>query len=296
LKAKATNILVADIKNLAARRGEPAVMWAEEAVVEAAAATAEEALALGVVDVIARDVPELLEKLDGKTVQVDGQPVMLQLRGQPVDEVPLNPLEGLLNTITNPAIAAILLTIGLNAILFEISSPGGWAAGAVGAVCLLLAFYALGTLNANWTGLGFVALAFVLFVLDIKAPTHGVLTLAGIASFIFGAYLLFNTPELAVPWGTIIFLGVATGGFFAFIITKALLAQRRKPATGAEGMIGQTVTVRQLLDPDGLVFVEGELWQAHAQAGPIQVGERAVVMERDGLRLLVKRAEHAPKG
>ena len=173
LKAKATNILVADIKNLAAHRGEQAEAWATKAVSEAAAATAVEALDLGVIDAIAKDVPDLLQKLDGKIVTVDGKPVTLQLEGQPVEEVPLDPLEGLLNAITNPAIAAILLTIGLNAILFEISSPGGWIAGAIGAVCLLLALYALGTLQANWTGLGFVVLAFVLFVLDIKAPTHG---------------------------------------------------------------------------------------------------------------------------
>ena len=291
LKAKATNILVADIKNLAERRGEPAAAWAEKAVAEAAAATADEALALGVIDVVAKDVPELITKLDGQTVTVRGEPVTLLLRGQPVEEIPLNPLEGLLNAITNPAIAAILLTIGLNAILFEISSPGGWVAGAIGAVCLLLAFYALGTLNANWTGLGFVVLAFVLFVLDIKAPTHGVLTLAGIASFIFGAYLLFNTPELTVPWGTIIFLGAATGGFFAFVIAKALLAQRRRPTTGGEALIGAIATVRRSLEPDGMVFIEGELWRARAEAGTFTIGERVVVTGRDGLLLLVRKAE-----
>ncbi len=290
LRAKATNILVADIKNLAARRGEKAAAWAEKAVSEAAAATADEALALGVVDAIARDVTELLDKLDGKEVLVHGETVRLALRGRAVQEIPLNPLEGLLNAITNPAIAAILLTIGLNAILFELSNPGGWVAGAIGAVCLLLAFYALGTLNANWTGLGFIALAFVLFVLDIKAPTHGVLTIAGIASFIFGAYLLFNTPELSVPWGTIIFLAAVTAGFFAFVIAKALLAQRPQPKTGSEVLIGATATVRQALAPEGLVFVEGELWRARSEGETIAVGERVVVTGRDGLWLQVRKA------
>lgn len=290
LKAKATNILVADIRNLAARRGEKAVEWAARAVSEAAAATADEALDLGVIDVIATDVPDLLQKLDGEVVEVGGREVILYLADLPVAEVPLNPLEGLLNAITNPAIAAILLTIGLNAILFELSNPGGWAAGAVGAVCLLLAFYALGTLNANWTGLGFVVLAFILFVLDIKAPTHGVLTVAGIASFIFGAYLLFNTPEMTVPWGTIISLGVMTGAFFAFVITKALLAQRRPASTGGEGMVGKVAVVRQALEPDGMVFLEGELWNAHTDdAQPIAADERVLVTGREGLKLRVKR-------
>lgn len=290
LKAKATNILVADIKNLAGRRGERAVAWAEKAVAEAAAATADEALALGVVDVIAADVPDLLARLDGKTVTVHGKEVTLALRNRAVEEFPLNPLEGLLNTITNPAIAAILLTIGLNAILFELSNPGGWVAGAIGAVCLLLAFYALGTLNANWTGLGFIVLAFVLFVLDIKAPTHGVLTVAGIASFVFGAFLLFNTPELTVPWATIIFLAAATGGFFAFVIAKALLAQRRQPTTGGEGLVGLTATTRQPLAPEGMVFIAGEWWRARAEEDAIDAGERVVVVGRDGLLLRVRRA------
>jgi membrane-bound serine protease (ClpP class) len=293
LKAKATNILVADIKNLAAHRGEQAAAWAEKAVSEAAAATADEALALGVVDAIARDVPDLLQKLDGKTVTVGSKPVTLHLEGQPIEEVPLNPLEGLLNAITNPAIAAILLTIGLNAILFEISNPGGWIAGAIGAVCLLLALYALGTLQANWTGLGFVVLAFVLFVLDIKAPTHGLLTFAGIVTFIFGSYLLFNTPEMTVPWATIIGLGASTGAFFAFVIAKALLAQRLRPSTGVEAMVGEIAVVRRALEPDGMVYVEGELWRARSESGRLTVGERVVVTAQDGLRLQVKRVEPA---
>ena len=252
LKAKATNILVADIKNLAARRGAagrrpgprrpcrkprppPPTKRSTSAWLTRSP----------------KDVPDLLQKLDGKTVTVGGKPVTLQLEGQPVEEVPLNPLEGLLNAITNPAIAAILLTIGLNAILFEISSPGGWIAGALGAVCLLLALYALGTLQANWTGLGFVVLAFVLFVLDIKAPTHGLLTIAGIATFIFGSYLLFNTSEMTVPWGTIIGLAASTGAFFAFVIAKALLAQRLRPSTGIEAMVGEIAVVRRPWIPTG---------------------------------------------
>ena len=143
--------------------------------------------------------------------------------------MPLGPIQDFLNTITNPALAAILLTIGLNAILFELSSPGGYTAGVIGVICLLLAFYALGTLNANWAGLGFIVIAFVLFVLDIKAPTHGVLTFGGIAAFVFGSFLLFNTPDLEVPWPTIISLALATAAFFTFAMAKAWAAQRRRP-------------------------------------------------------------------
>ena len=289
LKAKATNILVADIKNLAARRGEKAQAWAEKAVSEAAAATADEALDLGVIDAIATDVPDLLRQLDGRTVVVAGKEVTLQLKGRPIEQVPLSPIENFLNTITNPALAAILLTIGLNAILFELSNPGGYIAGIVGVISLLLAFYALGTLNANWVGLGFIAIAFILFVLDIKAPTHGVLTLGGIVSFVLGTFVLFNTSELEVPWVTIISLALATGAFFAFAISKAIAIQRRQPVTGMEGLIGQTAKVRQALDPIGQVLVEGELWRAEAESGPIAVGERVTITGYEGYRLQVRR-------
>ena len=290
LKKKATNILVADIKNLAARRGEKATAWAEKAVAEAAAATADEALALGVIDIIAQDVPDLLQQLDGRTVTVAGEEVTLEVQDAPVEEVPLGPIQGFLNTITNPALAAILLTIGLNAILFELSSPGGYAAGVIGVICLLLAFYALGTLNANWAGLGFIAIAFVLFVLDIKAPTHGALTVGGIAAFVFGAFLLFNTPDLEVPWPTIISLALATAAFFAFAMAKAWAAQRRRPATGMESLIGKAAEVRQALTPDGMVFVNGELWHAESESGTIAAGEHVVVTGQAGFALRVKSA------
>ena len=249
---------------------------------EAEAATADEALALGVIDVIAKDVPDLMQQLNGRTVTVAGEEVTLALKDAPVEEVPLGPIQDFLNTITNPALAAILLTIGLNAILFELSSPGGYAAGVIGVICLLLAFYALGMLNANWAGLGFIAIAFVLFVLDIKAPTHGVLTFGGIAAFLFGSFLLFNTPDLEVPWPTIISLALATAAFFAFAMAKAWAAQRRRPTTGMESLIGKAAEVRQALTPDGMVFVNGELWNATSESGPVGAGETVTVVGQDG--------------
>jgi membrane-bound serine protease (ClpP class) len=148
----------------------------------------------------------------------------------------------------------------------------------------------LGQLEANWVGLGFIGIAFVLFVLDIKAPTHGALTVGGIVSFVFGAYLLFNTPEMEVPWATIVALALATGAFFAFAIGKALAAQRRRPTTGMEGMIGEVGEVRQVLDPAGMVLVHGELWRAVAEGRPIAAGERVTVTGQEGFRLRVKKA------
>lgn len=290
VRRKITQDLIADLENMTRRRGEKATQWAIRAVEEAEVATADEALELGVIDIIATDLNDLLRQLDGRTVEIGGRTVTLRTAGAQVHHIPLGALESFLNAITTPTIAAILLTLGLNAILFELSNPGGYVAGIVGAVALLLAFYALGALDANWTGLGFIVLAFVLFLLDIKAPTHGLLTLAGIASFVIGAAILFNVPNVEVPWPTIISLSLATAAFFAFAIAKAIGAQRRPAVTGFEGIIGQQAIARTELNPTGTVFLQGELWQAIAQDGSISADETVQVVGREGFRLIVRSA------
>jgi membrane-bound serine protease (ClpP class) len=289
LREKAVNMLVADIKNLAASRGEEAVAWAEKAVSEAAAATAEEALALGVVDIVADDVDDLLAQLDGREVTVAGEARTLETAGKTAQTAPMSPLEGFLNAITNPAVAAILLTLGLNALLFELSSPGGYVAGVIGAVCLLLALYALGAMDANWIGLGFVGLAFLLFVLDIKAPTHGALTAGGIAAFVLGLYLLFNRSTVEVPWLSIILLAAGSAIFFAFAVSKAVAARLGPAKTGIESLVGRKAEVRQPLEPEGIVFVEGELWRARLDAGTAAAGEEVTVVAYEGNTLSVRR-------
>jgi membrane-bound serine protease (ClpP class) len=290
MQAKETNTLVSDITNLASRRGPKAVDWAQRAVKEAATATADEALQIGVIDAVADNLPDLLAQLDGRQVTVAGRQVTLQLGDRPVTQLPLNPIEGFLNTIANPTIAAILLSLGSMGLIFELQSPGAVLPGVAGAICLLLGFYALGVLEANWVGLGFMALALLLFVLDVKAPTHGLLTGGGILSFILGGFILFNTPDLEVPWASLILSALAMAAFFGFAVAKAIAAQRRRPTTGFDALIGQTAEVRQELCPEGMVFLQGELWVAHVDDGSIPAGERVVVVGRDGLRLLVQRA------
>jgi len=286
-KEKATNILVADIKNLAERRGERAVAWATRAVEEAAAATAQEALELGVIDFVAADMDDLLRQLDGFEVQVGGEALTLRTAGAPIEPLALNGFEQFMNTILNPNIAFILMTLGLNALLFELSSPGGYVAGIVGAVCLLLALYALGVLPVNYSGLFFIGLSFVLFILDIKAATHGALTLGGVASFVFGALMLFNSPFLGVSLPLVIGVGLATGGFFFFAMAKAVAAQRAPAVTGGEGLVGAVAEARTALDPEGIVFLQGERWNAVAEDGPVAAAEQVVVLGREGFRLTV---------
>jgi membrane-bound serine protease (ClpP class) len=289
LKSKIVNILQADIEGLATRRGEKAVEWARQAVSEAKAATAEEALNLGVIDFIATDVPDLLRQMDGFQVTIHGQEVTLNTKDAAIVELPMTAIERFLHTITNPNIAFILMTLGINGILFELASPGGYAAGVVGVICLLLAFYALGVLDVNYTGLLFIALAFILFVVDIKAPTHGVLTLGGIASFVLGSLILFNSPVYRVSRNLVFSVALATGAFFAFIVTKAVAIQRRIATTGAEAMVGALAIARTDLSPTGTVFLKGEWWKAEAEDPPVKAGEQVRVKSVEGFRLRVKR-------
>ena len=290
LQKKVKEDLKAQARALTERRGEKAVAWAESAIEEAKAATAQEALALGVIDFVANDLEDLLGQMDGFQVTVNNRDVVLETAGAMIHKLPMTFFEQFLHIITNPTIAFILLTLGINAILFELSSPGGYVAGIVGVICLLLAFYSLGVLPVNYAGLILIGLAFVLFVVDIKAPTHGALTMGGIASLIAGALILFNSPLYRVSISVVVSVALVTGMFFAFAIAKVVQAQKRRVVTGREGLIGELAQARTALDREGTVFVKGELWHAVAIDGPVERGEWVEVVAVDGFRLQVKKA------
>ena len=151
--------------------------------------------------------------------------------------------------------------------------------------------FARGILNANWVGLGFILLSFLLFILDIKAPTHGVLTVAGLVTFVLGAVVLFSGTEAAIPWPTIIGLAASSTLFFGFIVAKVIQSQRKRPFSGVESLIGTTGEVRSELDPDGAILVQGELWKAELkdEPGPVPKGTKVTVVDRTGFKLWVKR-------
>jgi membrane-bound serine protease (ClpP class) len=294
MESKVVNILAADIENLAARRGEDAVQWAIAAVEEAAAATAERALELGVIDFVAVDLPNLLEQLNGFQVTVVGQPVTLDTANAMIRSVELSPLQQFLNFITNPSVATILLTLGSIGLIAEIYNPGTFIPGTIGIISLLLGLYALGQLDANFTGVALIILAIILFVAEALTPTFGALATGGIIAFIFGSALLFDAPGLAVPWPTIIALAASMGLFTFFAGGKALAAQRRKPYSGREGMIGKSAEVRKAFDESGhgTVFVAGEHWNALLKSvGPNEprpaVGELVEIESIQGYTLVV---------
>jgi len=290
-KAKITNDLTARIRNFTQRRGPQAQDWAERAVTEAVAATADEVYELGVVDYIASSIPDLLRQMDGKEVRVAGRDVVIRTADLPVENLPMTLPEQFLHLITDPNIAFILLTLGLNGLLFELSSPGGFAAGIIGGICLVLALYALGVLSVNWTGILFIILAFVLFIADIKAATHGVLTAGGIASFVFGALILFSSPIYTISRALVLSVALGTGAFFAFAVSKALLAQKRRPTTGREALIGKRAVVRAPLQPEGIILLAGELWKARAAEGTIGLGQTVEVVGMDGFTVIVRAVE-----
>lgn len=267
MEAKVKNILSADIENLASRRGEDAVEWAIAAVQEAAAATADQALELGVIDYIAADLEDLLDQMDGHVVTVQGEERTLESAGAMVRRIDLNALQQLLNFITNPSVATILLTLGSVGLIAEIYNPGTFIPGTIGIISLVLGLYALGQLEANFAGLALIGLAILLFIGEAFTPTFGALALGGAAAFIFGSALLFDAPGLRVPWPTILTLTAGMAGFTIFAGGAALAAQRRQPATGEESLIGATATVRGPFDESGrgTVFIAGEIWNAVLQ-------------------------------
>jgi membrane-bound serine protease (ClpP class) len=294
-QAKVTEIMKATVRSLAERRGSQAVQLAQDMITNAQAVSATEALDAHLVDFIANDVPDLLGQMDGFQVETADGSRTLHTSGASPDYLGMSLIEQLLLTLTDPNIVFILLDIGVTALFIELSHPGGWVAGFVGVVCLALAIYGLGILPVNWFGLIFMVLAFGLFVLDIKAPTHGALTAAGVVSFIVGTLVLFNSPgtpqfqRVSVP--LVVLSGIAMGGMFALIVSFALRAQRLPVRTGREPLVGRVGIARTSLRPDGQVQVSSELWSAELAEGEgsIRKGERIEVVSVDGLRLRVRK-------
>ncbi len=285
---KLVNDMVANIRAHTEHRGEKAVKWAESAVRQSKSLNAKDALELGVIDDIAPDLPSLLNDLDGREATIQGEAIVLHTAGAETRPIGMTAIESFLHAITDPSIAFILMTIGLNGLLFELASPGSYLPGIAGGISLLLALYAMGVLSVNFAGLLFIALAFILFVVDVKAATHGVLTIGGIISFSLGAMVLFNSPFNAVPTSLIVAVALSTGGFFAFAVGAAIRIRRRRPRTGREGLIGKVGHVIKPLAPNGYVFVNGERWAATTDGGgDMPAGQSIRVQAVEGFRLHV---------
>jgi membrane-bound serine protease (ClpP class) len=221
--------------------------------------------------------------------------VVLRTAGAQIERLPMSLIEQILHIVVNPTVILTLLGIGVQAILIEISSPGGWVAGFIGIVSIALGVYGLGVLPVNALGLVLIALAIGLFVMEVKAVTHGALSAAGVVSMIAGALILFNSGDVPayaqISLPAVLVIALSFAATFLFIMTKALQAQRRRPKTGSEGLVGATAEARTDLDPQGKVFLLGEFWHAVAEEDPIAAGEQVEIVSVEGFRLHVRRKE-----
>jgi len=285
MKQKLENFSVSYIEAIAGKRHRN-VDWAKSAVRESASISAEKALELKVIDLIAPDLPELLKQLNGRVV--DGK--TLKTGGAEVSEIKMSVSERVFQKLWRPEIMFILMLIAIYGIIGEMTTPGAILPGAVGAIALVLALYMAAILPVNVTGLVLIALALMLFIFDIYAPTHGILTVSGVISFLIGSLMLFNRadPLFRLSLSYIIPATLVTAAFFVLVIGKGLGAQRLPVKAGAETMVGKTVITLTPIDSHaGRIFVEGEYWTAVSDT-PIAKDQAVEIVAVQGLTLKVK--------
>jgi membrane-bound serine protease (ClpP class) len=289
MEEKVTNDAAAYMRTLAEKRGRN-VRMAEDAVRESLSYTEKEALDGGLIDLIAASEDDLVARLDGRTIKrFDGTARLLALAGRPVRDLPMTFRQRFLLTIANPNLAYILLLIGLLGLYFEFSHPGAILPGVLGGISLLLAVFAFQILPINYVGLALIALAIILFILEIKVQSFGVLAVGGIAAMIIGSLMLIKAPiaELRPSLGFVLPVVLAVSLIVLFLLTLIFKAHTRRAFTGREGMVGEVGQARTDLDPGGKVFVHGELWEAEAD-GPVRAGEKVKVLAvLDGLKIRV---------
>nr|WP_218115755.1 nodulation protein NfeD [Pseudomonas putida] len=299
LARKQVNDAAAYIRGLAQMRGRNAD-WAEKAVREAVSLSASEALRLNVIDQVADDLPDLLRKLDGKTLQVAGQPRQLQTAGASVIEHLPDWRTRVLAVITNPSVALILIMIGVYGLLFEFMNPGSAVGGVVGGICLLLALYALQLLPVSFAGVALILLGITFMIAEAFLPSFGVVGFGGIVAFVVGALILIDTdaPGFGIPLALIGTLALLSALLIGGVLGMALKARQRALVSGDAGLVGSLVTVTQVMASDpfcGVVLAQGEPWQARC-ATPLQTGQNVRVTARHGVMLEVSAAAPATQG
>jgi len=290
--AKVTNDAVAQIRGLAVRRGRNPD-WAEQAVRQSVSITDEQALRLHVINLIAPSLQDLLAAIDGRDVQTVAGTKSLHTRTARVNQIPMDATEQFLLLLSDPNVGFILMTIAIYGIIFELSNPGSVFPGVLGGLALILALASFAVVEVNVAGLLLIGFSIILFIADIKVPTHGILTAGGIVSFVLGSLLLteHQAPFLRISVVLILAMAGVTAAFFAFAVGAGIRAQSRKVQTGREALIGAVGVVRSDLAPSGTVFVQGELWTADSENGVIPAGQRVRVTRIEGLRLEVRKEE-----
>src|SRR5690242_14201338 len=290
---KVENDAAAFARTIATERGRN-VEWAEKAVRSSVSATEREAVKLKVVDLVADNVPDLLAKVDGRTVKTAKGQVTLATKDAPVKVIEVRFRDRFLALISDPNVAYLLMMGG---ILFELSNPGSILPGIIGGICLILAFFAFQSLPVNWAGLLLLLFGVVLLVAEIKVVSHGVLAIGGVIWMLLGSIMLYDSPDLTgirLSWAVILPTVGATAGLVFFAVSMGIRALYRPAATGSGAMVGRVGLTRTPLQPEGQVLIDGELWRAVSPEAGVGAGEPVQVTAIDGLTLTVTRSARRP--
>ena len=301
LRLKAENDAVAHIVNIAKARGKNE-QWAEDAVRKSVSIGADEAVRIKVADLIANDVPDLLQKINGRTVTTASGPVTLATAGAAIEDASPNPFERLLHFIVDPQVAVLLFTIGTYGIIFELSNPSLLFPGIIGVIAVVLALFAFGTLDANGAGIALMIFAVVLFVAEIKIASHGLLTIGGVIALAIGAIILFPPLRPTFPGiratvepAVVLAIVAVTAAFFFFVARLAIRLRALPVASGTQLLVGATGMAKSDIALSGIANVGGEDWTAIAAEGAAAIPKGSVVRVRrvDGVRLIVEPAKPA---
>ncbi len=288
MSEKVVNDMVAHARSVAEEKGRNAD-WVEKAIRESVAVTEKQAMEDNIIDLIATDRADLIRQLDGREIKNKGTLNLANIEEKLIEE---SFRTKILKTISNPNLAYILLMIGLAGLYFELSHPGAIFPGVVGGICIILAFFALQTLPINYAGVLLILLAIVFFIMEMKITSYGLLSVAGIVSLLLGSLMLFesSSPELRVAWSVLLPTIILVSGFFVGIAALVFRAHTNKPRTGTRGLTNEIGVVKKDLEPEGKVFVHGELWNARSQR-PLPVGTKVRILGVENLMLEVEPLE-----
>ena len=292
---KATNDAAAFIRTIGEKRNRN-IEWCEEAVRKSVSITETEAEKINVINFIASDMKDLLEKLNGMKVQTISGEKIIHTKNAEIINLELSFIQKILNILSDPNIAYILFMLGVYGLLFELYNPGAIFPGVIGGICIILAFYSFHTLPINYAGLALIIFAIILFILEIKIVSHGILSVGGVISLVLGSLMLIKDESaleaVSISIEVIVIIAILTLLFFLVAITLGIKAQRKKVTTGAEGIVGETGIAITDLEPEGEVKVHGEIWRAESMDGIIQSGTKVKIDSLSELKLKVRKQEN----
>ncbi len=294
MNQKVMNDAAAFIKTIATKRNRN-VEWAEDAVRNSVSITEHEALEKNVIDIIALNDAVLLDQINGKEVQMNNGIKILHTKNAQLKKVDMGFFQKILDRVSDPNVAYILMMLGFYGIMFELFNPGAILPGIAGVIFLIFAFYSMNSMPVNYAGLGLIIFGIILFLLEIKVVSHGMLTIGGVVSVLLGSLILFRTSStenfISISRSLIFATTAVTTLFFLFVVSMGLKAQRAKPSSGVEVLIGKFGQTIEALQPLGSVKVNGEIWKAESLSGSINENEKIVVKGIKNLTLYVEQVQ-----